>query len=262
MKVLCLGDIFGKSGREAIFRDLPEFKKNNKIDFVIANAENAAHGFGITEKIALSFLEDNLIDVLTIGDHAINRRENPIGHPRIVNAGNYQNEHFGTGYTLVEKNGQTLAIMCLLGQVFIESERKHISNPFEKIDSILAELSGKADAFILDFHAEATGEKQAMAFYVEARIAAMFGTHTHVPTADAQIYPKGMGYITDVGMCGNYNSVIGADPTRALTHHLPNIARTHLQPQEGKGFLSGVIFTIETNRCMKVETLLPPFRIK
>ncbi|MHA1550220.1 MAG: TIGR00282 family metallophosphoesterase [Alphaproteobacteria bacterium] len=257
MKILCLGDIFGKSGREAIYRDLPAIKKEHQINFVIANAENSAHGFGITKKIADEFIEKSEIDVLTIGDHSISRQDNPTEDSCVINAGNYQDGKFGKGWTIVKKNGNRIAVICLLGKVFIENERKKISNPFEKLNEILTEINGKADFIFLDFHAEATGEKQAMAFYADGKITGMFGTHTHVPTADTRIFPNGMGYITDVGMCGNYNSVIGADPERALTHHVPNLKRTHLQPAEGVGQLSGVIFTVDkkTNHCLKAELL-------
>ncbi len=264
MKILCLGDIFGKPGRDTIFKDLPTIKKKNKIDFVIANAENSAHGFGITEKIANKFLEESDIDILTIGDHAISRKDNPIDKIHIVNAGNYNEGIFGKGYTIVELKKKKIAIICLLGKVFIENKKKKISNPFEKLDEILEEIKDKADLIFLDFHAEATGEKQSMGFHADGKITGLFGTHTHVPTSDARILEKGTGYITDVGMCGNYNSIIGAEPERALTHHLPNVKRTHLQPQLGDGVLSGVIFTIDdkTNKCIKVETLPPKLKTR
>lgn len=261
MRVLCLGDIFGRSGRDAVYRDLSVVKAKYAIDFVIANAENAAHGFGITSKIAAELL--NYVDVLTIGDHGIHRSEKPVFGDQIVHAGNYQNGQLGAGYTIIPVGEKKIAILCLLGQVFMQNETKEITNPFEKLDQILAEVSGSVDAIFLDFHAEATAEKQAMAFYADGRITAMFGTHTHVPTADARIFPKGMGYITDVGMCGNYDSVIGASPERALTHHVPHLVRTHLCPQDGFGQLSGVIFeTTSSFLCDAVLALSPVFKIK
>ncbi|MHA1541276.1 MAG: TIGR00282 family metallophosphoesterase [Alphaproteobacteria bacterium] len=261
MRVLCLGDVFGKSGREAIFNDLPSIKKSKKIDLVIANVENSAHGFGVTERIADKFLAESEINILTVGDHAISRKDTPINNNLVVNAGNYHNGKFGEGYAIIEFQGKKVAVISLLGIVFIENEKKIISNPFEKFNEIYEKIKDKTDLIFLDFHAEATGEKQAMGFHVDGKITAMFGTHTHVPTADARIFPKGTGYITDAGMCGNYNSVIGAEPERALTHHLPNIKRTHLQPQNGDGSLSGVIFTIDdkTNKCIKAENLFVDF---
>lgn len=264
MKILCLGDVFGRPGREAIFRDLPAIKKKHKIDFVIVNVENSAHGFGVTEKICKQFLDEADVDVLTVGDHAISRKDTPVNLPQVVSAANYQEGAFGKGYTIIKFQGKRIAVLCLLGKVFIENEKKKIGNPFAKFDEIYKSIKRKSDLIFLDFHAEATGEKQAMGFHVDGKITGLFGTHTHVPTSDFRILSKGTGYITDVGMCGNYDSIIGADPERAMTHHLPETKRTHLQPQMGEASLSGVIFTVDekTNQCVKVEPLLPKLKMK
>ncbi|MBN2675777.1 MAG: YmdB family metallophosphoesterase [Alphaproteobacteria bacterium] len=258
MRVLFLGDIFGRSGREAISRDLLPLKKKEKIDFVVANGENAAHGFGITERIAKQLLDAG-IDVLTIGDHAIHRKENPSDHPRCVVAGNYQEGKFGSGYKVFEKEGQKIAVISLLGRVFVETDKKKITNPFEMFDQIYAEIKDQVDMIFVDFHAEATGEKQAFGFHVDGRATVVVGTHTHVQTSDLKILPKGTGYLTDLGMCGNHMSVIGADIERALTHHLPGVQRTHLQPQDGDGQLSGAIFEIKNSVVKKTKLVSPKF---
>ncbi|MBN1783569.1 MAG: TIGR00282 family metallophosphoesterase [Alphaproteobacteria bacterium] len=264
MKILCLGDVFGRPGREAIFRDLPGIKKKHKIDFVIANVENSAHGFGVTEKICNQFLTEANIDVLTIGDHAISRKDTPVDLPHVVSAGNYQDGAYGKGYTILKYKNKRIAALCLLGKVFVENTKKTIDNPFAKFDEIYKKIQRKSDLIFLDFHAEATGEKQAMGYHVDGKITGLFGTHTHVPTSDARILSKGTGYITDIGMCGNYDSVIGADPERALTHHLPETKRTHLQPQMGEGQLSGVIFIVDdkTDVCVEIKPLLPKLKTK
>ncbi|MHA1550280.1 MAG: YmdB family metallophosphoesterase, partial [Alphaproteobacteria bacterium] len=216
-----------------------------------------AHGFGVTEKIAVDLLNEG-IDAITIGDHAINRKDVPFEHPKCITAGNYQEGKFGPGYRILEFQKQKIAVICLLGQVFIENEKKKISNPFIMFDEIYAEIKDKCDLIFVDFHAEATAEKQAFGFYVDGRATVMFGTHTHIQTSDARVLPKGTGYLTDLGMCGNHMSVIGADIERAMTLFLPNLKRTHLHPQEGNGCLSGAIFEISKDKTCKSVTLLSP----
>jgi metallophosphoesterase (TIGR00282 family) len=193
---------------------LPAIREQHEPDWLVVNGENSAGGLGITPKTARAFFEMGA-DAITLGNHAFRHRDvYPYldEEPRIVRPANYVKGNPGRGYTIVEKDGARLAVVNLSGTVFVKAAR----SPFTEIDSILEELDGRADHVLVDLHAEATSEKVAMGWHVDGRVTACVGTHTHVPTADARVLPGGTAYITDVGMTGARDSVIGVRVEQAL----------------------------------------------
>ena len=207
MKILALGDLVGESGLEKLKKDLANLQEAERIDFTIVNAENVASGSGITTKI-FNELNKLDIDVITMGDHTWGKKDifSFLDNPKIIRPANYSVGVPGHGYTVIEKNAKKVAVINMIGRTFISSLSE---NPFLCIDRIINKI--QADIIILDFHAEATAEKVAMGYYVDGRISALYGTHTHVQTADEKILEKGTGYITDVGMTGPEGGVIGMD---------------------------------------------------
>lgn len=212
MKFLIFGDVVGRPGREAVTQALPELRKEYEPDHVIVNIENMAHGVGISPQ-TLEEAEEWKADAYTTGDHAWDNEQgiplldDPSLH--IVRPANYPASVSGRGYVVFTSGDVRIAVINLQGQVFF---RNSPSNPFHALDQILEQPEVKeASIKLLDFHAEATSEKRGMGWHADGRISAMWGTHTHVPTADAQILPHGTGYITDVGMNGSHHSVIGVD---------------------------------------------------
>jgi 2',3'-cyclic-nucleotide 2'-phosphodiesterase len=214
MKLLFVGDVVGSPGRAVLDEVLPRLREEHEPDWMVVNGENSAGGLGITAKTARAFFAMGF-DAITLGNHAYRHRD---VYPylederRIVRPANYVKGNPGRGHTVVEKNGSRLAVVNLSGTVFMKAAR----SPFTEIDSVLAELEGKADHVLLDFHAEATSEKVAMGWHVDGRVTACVGTHTHVPTADARVLPGGTAYISDVGMTGSRDSVIGVRREQAL----------------------------------------------
>lgn len=207
MNILFISDIFGKPGREALLAVLPQMVEEFAADFVIANGENTASGAGITSKIAEKLLAGG-VDVITTGNHIWRQKEViPLLNrsDRIIRPANYLAESPGRGWTIVERNGISVAVINLSGNLYIGAPL----GAFQVIDEVLDEIPGEVRHIILDFHAEATSEKVAMGHYLDGRVTAVIGTHTHVQTADARVLPKGTAYITDAGMTGPRNSVIG-----------------------------------------------------
>ena len=214
MKLLFVGDVVGSPGRRVLGDVLPGLRERHAPDWIVVNGENSAGGLGITAKTARSLFEMGA-DAITLGNHAYRHRE-AYGYlddePRIVRPGNYVKGNPGRGHTVVEKDGARLGVVNLSGSVFMKAAR----SPFTEADAILGELDGKADHVLVDFHAEATSEKVAMGWHVDGRVTACVGTHTHVPTADARVLPGGTAYISDVGMTGARDSVIGVRREQAL----------------------------------------------
>src|SRR3954451_12329601 len=200
MRLLFIGDVVGSPGRRALETLLPGLVEEHAPDFVVVNGENAAGGVGITERIARAMLGRG-VHAITLGNHTYRHHE-VYGYldeePRIVRPANYPKADPGRGHTVVESNGMRLAVVNLAGTVFLASAR----SPFAEADAILAELRGRADYVLVDMHAAATSEKVAMGWYLDGRVTACVGTHTHVPTADARVLPGGTAYISDVGMTG------------------------------------------------------------
>ncbi|HLH03652.1 MAG TPA: TIGR00282 family metallophosphoesterase [Bryobacteraceae bacterium] len=253
MNILFIGDIFASGGRSIVADHLPQFMSEYRLDLVIANAENSAGGFGITPPIAEELLSLG-IDVLTGGNHSFDKREihDYIGHqPRLLRPANYPPGLPGTGvFTGVARNGQPYAVLNLQG-------RAHMANidcPFRKADELLASLDPSIRVRFVDFHAELTSEKTAMGWYLDGRVGALVGTHTHIPTADARILPGGTAYQTDAGMTGPYESVIGVDKDTIIRRFLSGLAGRMEAARSGIE-LHGVFVQIDdaTGRALHIE---------
>lgn len=221
MKILFFGDVIGKAGREAVKQILPELRAEHKPDLVIANAENLAHGKGVTLR-TLNFMIDAGVDFFTSGNHVFDKPEGKEVFKehgdKIIRPYNLPDGLPGAGWKVLEVKGKKVLIANLLGQVFMEKQFDHgeVTNPFHKINEILAVVGDEVKVRLLDFHSEATSEKRGMGFWADGRMSAVFGTHTHVATSDAQILPLGTGYQTDVGMVGVQDSIIGVQKEVAL----------------------------------------------
>jgi len=220
MKIIFFGDIVGRPGREALKKIIPKFKKKYQPDLIMANVENIAHGRGITRN-SLDEVLENGVDLATSGDHIFSQKqtEEILEDKNIpfLRPANYPSGVAGKGYKIIEIGARTVLVINLMGRVFF---RENLDCPFRKVDEILEEVSDGIDAIIVDFHCEATSEKKALGYYLDGRVAAVLGTHTHVPTADEQILPKGTAYISDIGMTGPKNSVLGVKPETVLNHFL------------------------------------------
>jgi len=214
MKFLFIGDVVGKPGRAGLGRAMPELRERYAPDLVIANGENSAGGLGITEKTANDIFSFG-VDVITTGNHVYRHRDAYAyldRAERVVRPANYMTGNPGRGHTIVEVAGMRLCVINLSGQVGLRAAR----SPFSEVDSLLERLARGADAFMIDFHAEVTSEKVAMGWHLDGRAAAVLGTHTHVPTADARVLPGGTAFISDVGMTGSRSSVLGVRWEQAL----------------------------------------------
>ncbi len=219
MQILMIGDIVGRPGRKAISTFLPQVIKEHKVDFVIANGENAAGGRGITRDITEEFLQQG-IEVITMGNHVWDNRDilGFIDHePRLLRPANYPEDCPGRGYNIFwGPAGRRIAVINVSGRVFLA----HLECPFRTVDYILKQIEDEADVILVDFHAEATSEKQALGWYLDGRVTAVLGTHTHVQTADETILPNGTAYITDVGMTGPRYSVLGVKTRQVINRFL------------------------------------------
>lgn len=249
MKVLAIGDVVGQAGCDMVRQHLYKIKSEHKIDLCIANGENSAEGNGILPSSASALFEAG-VDVITTGNHGLRRREiNDLLDQNIgvIRPANYHPTAHGFGYYIYDMLSYRVAIINLQGVVYMEN----LENPFECMDRLLSEID--ATVKIVDFHAEATSEKLAMGYYLDSRVSLLFGTHTHVQTADEQIYPQGMGYITDLGMCGPSLSVLGVKPElaiRRLRTHLP----TRFDNADGACQINGIVAEIneKTGKTTKI----------
>jgi metallophosphoesterase (TIGR00282 family) len=223
MRILFIGDIVGQPGRQMVARHLKALVADHGAEMVLANAENAAGGFGITPSVGEELLSLG-IDLLTSGNHVWDKKEAEgylAKESRVLRPANYPEETPGVGVHILRKNDRMLGVLNLQGRAFLPS----IDCPFKAVDRELAQLRRVTDTILVDFHAEATAEKQAFGWYVDGRVSAVIGTHTHVQTADEQILPRRTAYITDVGMTGPRNSVIGIKPEDAIQKFLTQMPR-------------------------------------
>ncbi len=255
MRILALGDVVGAAGLSYLTegRRLSRLRDSLGADIVIANGENAAPGNGLTKEAAETLLAAG-VDVLTGGNHTFRRREVYAmldDCEALLRPANYPGTAPGRGYLLTECGGWRLLIINLIGTVFMDP----MDSPFAVADRILTDLAGRYDAAIVDFHAEATSEKIALARYLDARVSAVFGTHTHVATADARILPGGTGFITDLGMCGSHAGCLGV-ATDCILHKFIEKTPVTFTPSEGECQLSGALFTVEHGRCVAVESVI------
>ncbi len=258
MKVLFIGDIFGKTGRKMVRKILPSLKEKHAIDLVIANAENSAHGRGTTPKI-LAELRNAGLDFFTSGNHIWQNHtifeELEDKKSDLIRPANYPPEVKGYGHKIIKAKGKKILIINLIGRVFLKAD---FDCPFREVDEILAENKGKYDIALVDFHAEATSEKAAMRHYLDGRVSAVLGTHTHIPTADAQITKKGTGYVTDLGMVGARDSVIGLQKDAIIQKFLTQTPTRHEVEEHGEIEFDSVLLDIDekTGKTKSIEQLI------
>ncbi len=286
MKVLAVGDIVGNAGVKELKDTLPIIKKEKKIDFVIVNGENSAQGMGITEKNFRDILSAGA-DVVTMGNHTWGKKDifSFIDDPKIIRPANYPEGVVGKGYNIYNKNGKNIAVINLIGRVDMSVLSE---NPFLKAKKIIEDITSienknqyqeksnikkdeeikreiedkkffnkeKADIIIVDFHAEATAEKIAMGYFLDGKATAVYGTHTHVQTADEKILPQGTGYITDIGMTGPKNSVIGMDIKVSFKRFETTLPERY-KIAEGECMFNSVMFEIDdnTNKVTRIERI-------
>ena len=256
MKVLFLGDVMGRSGRAAVVERLPKLREAWKLDFVVVNAENSASGMGLTGAIAEDILGAGA-DCITLGDHAFDQKD-MLGfietEPRILRPLNLARTAPGGGFRVFPATrGRKVAVAQALGRVFM---KQPYDDPISALDAALkaAPLGGGVDAVVVDFHAEATSEKMAMGHWCDGRASLMVGTHTHVPTGDAMILPKGCAYLTDAGMCGDYHSVIGMQRDEPLRRFITGMPKERFAPALGEVTLSGVYVEVGAGgRATRIE---------
>lgn len=247
MKILFCGDVVGRSGRDAVLKYMPQLRNEHAIDFIVVNGDNAAGGFGINPQTCRDFFDAGA-HVVTGGDHIWDQKEiipYLATEKRLLRPQNFPEKTPGTGHGIyTTASGKKVLVLHLLGQVF---HKEHTDCPFATADRILesVRLGSSVSAIIVDFHAEATSEKMAMGQYLDGRVSMVVGSHTHVPTADARILPKGTAYQTDAGMCGDYNSVIGFNSAAPLERFLSKIHKAKLEPASGAGTLCGLL--VETD---------------
>ena len=258
MRLLFLGDLVGRSGRTAVWDRLPGLIRDYKLDFVIVNGENAAGGFGITEEIFLETLNAGA-DVVTTGNHVWDQREALVyadRQDRFLRPANYPAGTPGRGSNLyIARNGARVLVANIMGRVFMHPD---LDDPFAAGEAILAAcpLGEVADAVVFDFHAEATSEKLCFAHFVDGRASFVVGTHTHVPTADAQILNGGTAYLTDAGMCGDYDSSIGMDKEEPVNRFVSKIPKGRFEAASGPATICGVAVEI-SDRTGLAEKIAP-----
>lgn len=256
MNILVIGDVVGKTGQDMIKKNLKELKKKYNIDFTIVNGENSAEGMGITQTIMKNLFEDGA-DVITMGNHTWGKKDifSFIDEEkRLIRPANYAEGIPGKGSVLLQCKNKKIGVVDLIGRVNVGGS---FDSPFEKADEEIADLKKNgADIVIVEIHAEATAEKKALAYYLKDKVTIVYGTHTHVQTADDTIYETGMGYITDIGMTGPKNSIIGMEPQAALKRFLTQMPERYVCAQ-GEGFLNGVVFEIEegSNKVSNIKRI-------
>lgn len=252
MRILMTGDVFGRSGRR-IFTELTvKIKLENNIDIVVVNGENAAHGKGLTVQTFNTLLSGGA-DIVTTGNHVWDNREilNFIDRePFLLRPANYPANTPGKGYCIFPYKAKNIGVINLQGRVFMHQ----LDCPFSCVSEILKEIQRECDIILVDFHAEATSEKIAMAYFLDGKVTAVVGTHTHVQTADERILPNGTAYITDLGMTGPVNSIIGVKPDSVIEQFL-SCRNTKFEPAEGNCVYCGVIIDIDDkkNRAVKIQ---------
>jgi metallophosphoesterase (TIGR00282 family) len=254
MRLLFLGDVVGRSGRQAVLAQLPGLRRRYQLDFVAINAENAAGGFGITESIFGDLLDAGA-DVVTLGNHAFDQKEALVfieRQPRLLRPINYPPGTPGRGSGIFKAaNGADVLVINAMGLIFMPE----LADPFRAIDAEVTACGLKrgADAILVDIHAEATSEKQALAYFLDGRVSLVAGTHTHAPTADERVLPEGTAFIGDLGMCGDYDSVLGMVKDEPLNRFLTKIARSRMEPAVGPATLSGVAVEIDDSTGLATQ---------
>ena len=255
MKILFIGDIVGKPGRRAVAELAPSLIAEKKIDFVIANCENAAAGFGVTREI-VEELYASRIDVLTSGNHIWNKKEALefiAEYKNLLRPANYSSKSPGSGVNVFSTpQGESVGVLNLAGRIFMQPS----NCPFETAKNIIADLKSKTKIIIVDFHAEATSEKKALGWYLDGEVSAVLGTHTHVQTADNEVLPSGTAYISDAGMTGPFDSVIGVKKETIIERFLTNVPNK-FDVAKGDVRLQGVLLDInaQNGRANSIERI-------
>ncbi len=257
MRVLSVGDVCYESGCDYLLKALPILKKDKNIDFTVVNGENSAASNGISPQSASLILSAGA-DVVTGGNHTLHRKD--IRHlldenERLLRPDNLPSASYGSGYCLVDMGYARVAVINLLGQVYLEM--LGAENPFTAADVLIQRAkSDGANVIIVDFHAETTSEKRAMGYYLDGRVSAVFGTHTHVQTSDAQVLPKGTAYITDIGMTGPIHSVLGVEP-QIIIDRFRNKGQGRFVPAQGECRMEGFIFEVDikTGKALSAEAI-------
>jgi len=244
MRILFVGDVVGRAGRRILREKLGDVRHKHDVDFTILNAENAAGGFGINRKIAAEFLRLD-VDVMTSGNHIWDNQE-AIGYleeqPRLIRPANYPPGLPGSGSCIAtSRTGVPVAVINLQGRVFMPP----LDCPFRAAERLVEDARKEADVIIVDFHAEATSEKMAIGWFLDGKVSAVLGTHTHVPTADQRILPQGTGYLSDVGMTGAYDSIIGMQVESALPRFLDGFSRKRFEPASGNPRFCAVLVDVD-----------------
>lgn len=247
MRILVIGDVIGNIGVKKIKEVIPNFKKENHIDFIIVNAENSAEGMGITAKI-FEELKKSGVNVMTMGNHTWGKREifNIIDEPELIRPANYAEKVPGKGVAIYQCKDKNIAVINLIGRVDMNVLSE---NPFTMVEKIVEEIKEQADIIIIDFHAEATAEKIAMGYFLDGKVTCIYGTHTHVATADEKILPKGTAYITDIGMTGPEYSVIGMDVEASLKRFVTTLPERYKVSDDKKANMQGIILDIDDENC-------------
>src|SRR5260221_3837857 len=260
MHLLFLGDLVGRGGRTAVIERLPSLIADHSVDFVVVNGENAAGGFGITEEIFRNVIDAGA-DVVTTGNHAFDQREALVfaeRQERFLRPVNYPAGTPGRGAAVfMARNGARVLVINAMGRVFMDQ----LDDPFTAIEKEVAAcpLGEQADAIVVDFHAEATSEKQALAHYLDGRVTLIVGTHTHVPTSDYRVMAGGTAYQSDVGMCGDYDSVIGMNHEEPLRRFLHKVPGERFLPADGPATIAGL--AVEIDDGTGLATAVAPLRI-
>jgi metallophosphoesterase (TIGR00282 family) len=255
LKLLFIGDIVGRPGRDLVMERVPRLRTELGLDFVIANAENVAAGAGITGKLAKSILESG-VDAITLGDHVWDQRgweTEIIEMDRVCRPANLPKSNPGWDHVIIEKRGFRVAVFTVLGRTFMGLKA---DCPFLCADRMIEQLKAQADAIVVEIHAEATSEKIALGWYLDGRVTAVLGTHTHVPTADARVLPKGTAFMCDVGMTGPYESVLGREVAPVVSRFIDGMPK-RFEVAEGDVRISGAVVSISPAmaRAEKIELL-------
>ena len=250
MKILAVGDLVGENGVRKLKEILPKLRQEAKIDFVIVNAENSAGGMGITTAIFNDLKRLN-VNAITMGNHTWGKKDifSFIDDELINRPANYSRGVVGKGYHIYKQNGKNICVVNLIGRTDMGVQS---DNPFSKMEDILNEVKGKAEIIIVDFHAEATAEKIAMKHFLDGKVTAIFGTHTHVQTADEEVTAKGTAYITDIGMTGPKNSVIGMEVNASIKRFVTSLPERY-KLAEGSCIFNGCIIEINDENCRAIS---------
>jgi 2',3'-cyclic-nucleotide 2'-phosphodiesterase len=259
MRLLLCGDVVGKSGRDVVVEHVPRLRQELGLDFVVVNGENAAHGFGITDKICAELYQSG-VDVITTGNHIWDRREIMAyigGDPRLLRPLNYPAAAPGAGFGIYPlDDGRTVLVANAMARLFMDA----IDDPFAAVDGLLGRHGlGEVNAILIDFHGEATSEKNSMGHFCDGRVSAVIGTHSHVPTADHRILTGGTAFVTDVGMCGDYDSVIGMRKDASVARFVTKLPGERLEVADGPATLCAVL--VETDDATGLARTIAPVRL-